>query len=90
MRLIILYAERLPTINPPPKHIIDLAYKKIEEFENDWTLWPEDDWFGLGDQYDLNLHINDVDGSKHAEIYPVAKDGQTWTGAFYEVPLKEI
>jgi len=46
--------------------------------------WPEDHWFTLSDNWDLNLW--EADGERHAAIYPVV-NGQTNTSEWHEVEV---
>jgi len=56
-----------------PKEIFRKAYTIINQIN--FEDYPEDDWVGLSDDWDLNMFI-DTDGRRCAVIYPVI-DGNT-------------
>jgi hypothetical protein len=47
--------------------------------------WPEDDWFCLGEAWDINLYL-DMDDKPAATLFPVV-DGKTQTDVFLAVKV---
>jgi len=47
--------------------------------------WPEDDWFSLGEAWDINLYL-DMDDKPAATLFPVV-DGKTRTDVFLPVTV---
>jgi hypothetical protein len=66
-----------------PADIITKAKEVISTLES----WPEDDWIGLSDEFDLNLYTADNYG--YAAIYTV-ENGQTVTSRWLEINLDEV
>jgi hypothetical protein len=60
-----------------------IARKKIEEWEGEW---PEDDWFGISEDWDLNIYSEDPN-DYGATLYRV-HNGNTDTSK--EFIIKEI
>jgi len=74
----------VPTIHLlPPQMNMPAAMRKAEKVINEWQgEWPEDDWIGIDEGWDLNL-FEGPDG-RGATLYPVY-DGNTCTRASYPV-----
>ena len=56
-----------------PAEIFRKAYTIINQIN--FEDYPEDDWVGLSEDWDLNMYI-DMDGRRSATIYPVI-NGET-------------
>ena len=56
---------------------LDIANEIIRSLSE----WPDDDWFSLSEEWDLNIWTDQRQGCRipHAVIYP-AEDGKTITG----------
>lgn len=44
--------------------------------------WPEDEWYSLGDDWDLNLWLG-PDDTRQAAIYPVLNGSTVTAHAYY-------
>jgi len=66
-------------------HVPDEVIQKARAIvaEQDTQNFPEDDWRGIGDEWDLNLYVDD-DGKNCATLYKV-KNGSTNTAIGYPV-----
>jgi hypothetical protein len=61
-----------------PQDVIERAVPIMAEHADDW---PDDDWFSIGPDWDLNLYRSESDGSDskpQATLYPVV-NGETRT-----------
>jgi len=66
----------------PPKTVLDKANAKLQTFDR--NTWPEDEWFGIGRYWDLNVY-NFV-GKRWATLYRVyPPDWQTDTSVSYSL-----
>lgn len=61
----------------------DSAVKKANQIIAGWQgEWPEDEWFAVSEDWDLNLYSFDGDGEKGATLYPVL-NGRTVTDKYF-------
>lgn len=74
----------IPSIHPVPERIsMPAAMRKAEKVISEWQgEWPEDDWIGIDEGWDLNLY-GGADG-RGATLHPVY-DGHTCTNTAYPV-----
>lgn len=81
------------------QEVIDKCIEKIRDVNNEifrpktqFAQWPDDDWFSIGEGWDLNLWTikEPPKATQGATLYPVI-DGKTMTEEFYTIyslPIK--
>jgi hypothetical protein len=70
--------------NEIPLDVVCTAILKLANYLVDYNIvdhgWPEDDWIGISEDYDLNIWYNHDIGYYMATIYPVKSTQTVTTG----------